>query len=156
MSHAAIETRALVKNFGNKAAVDNLDLTVPTGSVFGFLGANGAGKTTTIRMLMGHLHPTSGEAITLGADPWSHDEPTRRRVAYVSENMALPGWMTPERAIRFCAAQYPDWDGALAETLLGDLELRDAGPFRALSKGQKRRLCILLALAQNADLLVMD
>jgi ABC-2 type transport system ATP-binding protein len=156
MSENAIEATSLSRMFCGKRVVDNLNLEVPKGSIFGFLGANGAGKTTTIRMLMGHLHPTDGAVRTLGADPWDHDEEMKRRVAYVSENMALPGWMTPGSACRFCASLYPAWDCTLEKTLLKEFELLEVGAFRTLSKGQKRKLCILLALCQGAELLVMD
>jgi len=156
MSECAIEVTSLRKRFGAKWALHGLDLAVPQGSVFGFLGTNGAGKTTAIRAIMGHLRPDGGEVRVLGRDPWEHDEATWRRVAYVSENMALPGWMRPEDATRFCSSLYPNWDAQLERELLGEFELRGAARFRALSKGQKRRLCILLALCQNADLLVMD
>ena len=94
MSEYAIEMRRLTKKFGARIAADDLTMQIRPGSVLGFLGVNGAGKTTTIRMLMGHLHPTAGDVLTLGQDPRKHDESPRPRVAYVSENMNLPGWMT--------------------------------------------------------------
>ncbi len=156
MSEYAIETRRLTKKFGGRVAVDDLNMQIRAGSVLGFLGVNGAGKTTTIRMLMGHLHPTAGDMLTLGRDPRNHDESTRQRVAYVSENMNLPGWMTPRNAVKFNASLYPKWDHRLAEVLLDEFELRGSGGYRHLSKGQKRKVCILIALCQNADLLIMD
>ena len=156
MTDLAIETKSLTKEFNGIRAVDNLDMMVPQGAVFGFLGENGAGKTTTIRMLMGHLHPTAGEVYTLGSDPRTHGEGTRQRVAYVSENMNLPGWMTPESACGFCSALYPAWNRKLEQALLDDFELRNGKKYHVLSKGQKRRLCILLALCQTPELLVMD
>ncbi len=156
MSDTAIQARQLTKCFAGKQAIDGLDLAIPTDSVFGLLGVNGAGKTTLIRMIMGHLHPTAGELTVLGTDPRAHPEALRRRIAYVSENMELPGHMTPERAVAFNASAYAQWDASLADTLLRDFSLGGAGPFKSLSKGQKRKLCILLAICQNADLLVMD
>ena len=156
MSENVIETRGLTKVFGEDVVVDSLDLAVPKGSVFGFLGVNGAGKTTTVRMIMGHLHPTGGEVRTLGVDPWRHSEADRRRVAYVSDHMNLPGWMKPEYAVRFNASFYPQWDAKLAERLLDEFELRGVGRYRSLSTGQKRRLCLLLAICQNADVLILD
>jgi ABC-2 type transport system ATP-binding protein len=156
MSEIAIQANKLCKHFADTIAVDQLDLMVPTGSIFGLLGTNGAGKTSFIRMLMGHLHPTAGELRVLDTEPRSADEALRQRIAYVSENMSLPGHMTPEMAIAFNAATYPGWDASLADKLLGDLGLKGAGPFKALSKGQKRKTCILLAICQNADLLIMD
>jgi ABC-2 type transport system ATP-binding protein len=156
MSETAIQAHKLCKHFADTIAVDQLDLSVPTGSIFGLLGTNGAGKTTFIRMLMGHLHPTAGGLTVLATEPRSASEATRRRIAYVSENMSLPGHMTPEKAIVFSASVYPQWDGPLADTLLQDFGLKGAGRFNALSKGQKRKICILLAICQNADLLIMD
>ena len=156
MTAHAIEIHDVTRLFGAAKAVDGLSLSVPEGAVFGLLGPNGAGKTSTIRMLMGHLRPSSGAVQTLGQDPWQHTEATRRRIAYVSENMELPGWMTPDAAMRFCRRLYPTWDQALAETLRDGFQLKRSQRFSELSKGQKRSLCILLALGQNADLLVLD
>ena len=156
MSEPAIELQGVSRAFGALTAVDGMDLSVPSGSIFGLIGPNGAGKTTTIRMIVGHLHPGAGSVRVLGEDPWRHDEETRRRVAYVSENMALPGWMTPRAACGFCAPLYPGWDAALADALLRQFRLEEAGAFATLSKGQKRTACIVLALAQRPDLLVMD
>jgi len=156
MSEPALEADKLTKRFGNTAAVDQLDLTVPTGSIFGLLGVNGAGKTTLIRMAMGHLHPTAGRLTVLGAEPRNCTDAVRTRIAYVSENMNLPAHMTPEKAARFNASVYKQWDSKLADKLLDDFALRGAGPFKTLSKGQKRKVCILLAICQNPDLLIMD
>ncbi len=156
MSDNPIQTENLVKRFGRITAVDDLSLAVPLGAVCGFLGVNGAGKTTVIRMLMGHLHPTSGVVRTLGGNPWRHDSQTRSRIAYVSEEMHLPAWMTPGKAVAFNARTYPRWNAKLARALLDEFKLGDAGPFARLSKGQQRKTCILLALCQNAELIVMD
>ncbi len=156
MSEIAIQAQGLSKRFTNAVAVDQLDLTVPSGSIFGLLGSNGAGKTSLIRMAMGHLHPTAGRLMVLGTEPRSSSDALRRRIAYVSENMGLPGHMTPAMAIAFNASVYAQWDAQLADTLLHDFGLKGAGPFNALSKGQKRKICILLAICQNADLLIMD
>ena len=156
MSEHVIDTEKLSKTFGRVTAVDSLDIQVAAGSVVGFLGVNGAGKTTTIRMIMGHLHPTSGQVRTLGGDPWRDDGEFRQRIAYVSENMNLPGWMTPRYAVKMSGRIYRRWDASLADRLLDEFELRDAAPYARLSKGQKRRICILLAICQNAELLVMD
>jgi ABC-2 type transport system ATP-binding protein len=156
MSKIAIQANQLVKQFASTVAVDHLDLTIPTGALFGLLGINGAGKTTFMRMVMGHLHATDGELSVLNTRPTGFSEADRARIAYVSENMNLPGHMTPEKAVTFNASIYSQWDGALADKLLDDFDLRAKGPFKTLSKGQKRKICILLAICQNADLLVMD
>ncbi|MCP4610628.1 MAG: ABC transporter ATP-binding protein [Planctomycetes bacterium] len=156
MSETALQAEKLTKRFPGTIAVEQLDLTVPRSSIFGLLGINGAGKTTLIRMVMGHLHPTSGVLTVLDTEPRSYSEKVRSQIAYVSENMSLPGHMTPEKAVAFNSSAYRKWDSQLSEKLLDDFELRGAGTFKTLSKGQKRKICILLAICQNADLLVMD
>lgn len=156
MSPWAIETRNLTKRFGKKTVVDDLSLRVPKGSVTGFLGPNGAGKTTLVRMLMGHLHPTSGDVATLDGNPWSHPPATLQRIAYVSQQMGLPGWMTAAQAIAMNQGLFPKWNRKLADQLLDEFKLRNSGAFRKLSGGQKRKLIILLALAQSPDLLILD
>ena len=156
MSENVIQTQNLTKVFEREKAVDSLDLAVPNGSVFGFLGVNGAGKTTTVRMIMGHLHPTEGEVTLLGKNPWTHTEADRCRVAYVSDIMHLPGWMTPEHAISLNASLYPKWNGALARHLLNELDLPPSKKYQSLSRGEKRRLSLLLAMCQNADVLILD
>ncbi len=156
MSNTAIQAKKLSRHFANAVAVDQLDLTIPTGSIFGLLGINGAGKTTLIRMALGHLHPTEGQLSVLNSEPHLFSEATRARIAYVSENMNLPGHLTPEKAMNFSASIYTQWDAQLADTLLKKFDLQGKGPFKTLSKGQKQKTCILLAICQNADLLVLD
>ena len=156
MSESAVQINQLSKRFGRNKVLKPLDLTVPIGSIFGLVGMNGAGKTTLIRMIMGHLHPSGGNITVLGQGPWYCPESVRSRIAYVSENMNLPRYMTPEKAVALGAKIYSQWDAPLAERLLDDFDLRGKGAFKTLSKGQKRKVCILLAICQNADLLVMD
>ncbi|MDE0300897.1 MAG: ABC transporter ATP-binding protein [Candidatus Poribacteria bacterium] len=156
MSEDVVRTQNLTKVFEQDKVVDSLNLTVPRGSVFGFLGVNGAGKTTTVRMIMGHLHPSEGEVTLLGRNPWKHSDTDRRRVAYVSDNMHLPGWMTAEHAMRLNASLYPKWNGTLARHLLDELDVHPSKKYQSLSRGEKRRLCLLLAVCQNADVLILD
>ena len=103
----AIEFQNVSRTFGSGSdatlAVDHLTLSVPTGSVFGLLGANGAGKTTSIRMMVAHLRPDSGSVRVLGEDPTNFNESQRSQVAYISENMQLPNWMTIPVAAKYCA-----------------------------------------------------
>lgn len=156
MTENAIEIQDLEVWLSGTPVLDRLTMTVPAESIYGLLGVNGAGKTTAIRSIMGHVNPVAGTVRVWGRAPWEHNEATRRRVAYVSENMMLPGWMTPRGAIQFCQRSTPQWDSVLCEQLLEDFGLAQAGQFRTLSKGQKRKLCALLALCRRADLLVMD
>jgi ABC-2 type transport system ATP-binding protein len=162
MTHA-IEFNNVTRSFGmgsdrtgRTVAVDGLTFAVPQGSVYGLLGANGAGKTTAIRMMVSHLLPDSGDVRILGENPADQSENLRRRVAYISENMQLPHWMTLADAAAFCRRQYPNWN----DTLIGQLEkrfrLEGKKPFSDYSKGQRRAMCIILAFAQNAELLILD
>jgi len=137
-------------------AVDNLSLSVPRGSVYGLLGANGAGKTTSIRMMVSHLKPDSGEIRVLGADPAEYTTDTRRRIAYISENMQVPRWMSMEDAVGFCKPLYPMWNEPLYQELLKTFDLKPSRRYEESSKGQRRAMCIIIALCQEPEVLIMD
>ena len=103
MAEYVIETQKLTKRYiKHKEAVKSLDLLVPKGSVYVFLGRNGAGKTTTIRMLMGLLQKTSGKSKVLGMDPEKEPVQIKKRVGYVADNQKMYDWMTIEETINFC------------------------------------------------------
>lgn len=146
--------------FGNgrerTLAVDHLSLSVPKGSVYGLLGANGAGKTTSIRMMLSHLKPDSGDIRVLDEDPATYTEATRQRIAYISENMQIPRWMSIEDAIGFTRPLYPNWNDALCQELLKRFDLKPSKRYEESSKGQKRAICIIIAMSQNPDVLIMD
>lgn len=156
----AIEMKEVCRSFGcgpeRTLAVDHLSLSVPRGSVYGLLGANGAGKTTSIRMMLSHLKPDSGAIFVLGEQPHAYTEATRRRIAYISENMQLPRWMTIEDAIGFSRPLYPAWNDALCAELLKRFDLKPNKRYEESSKGQKRAVCIIIALSQDPDILIMD
>ncbi len=151
-----IETQKLTKRFGNKTVVDHLNLQVPRGCVFAFLGRNGAGKTTTIRMLLDLLDRTTGEARMLGLDCVKRSQELRRRIGYVAQNEEMYGWMTVDRLIWFCRGFYPSWNAALAAELQRKLELAGKEKVRDLSRGQQAQLALLLAMAYRPELLILD
>jgi len=107
MTDIVIRTKQLTRQFGKTLAVNRLDLDVPRGSVFGFIGRNGAGKTTTIRMLLNLLPMTSGFASVLGLDPRKQSVEIKRRVGYVPEQHHFYRWMRVEEAVRFTSSFYP-------------------------------------------------
>jgi ABC-2 type transport system ATP-binding protein len=152
----AIETRGLGRKFGKFEAVKNVSLTVPRGTVYGLLGVNGAGKSTIIKMVMGHLRPTAGEVRVLGRALGEDLLGIRRRVAYVSENRYLYEWMTVEESIGFTRAFHETWDGKKAADLLKRFSLPPEKKVRQLSRGNRARLCLLLALSFNPELIVLD
>ncbi|MFJ9609171.1 ABC transporter ATP-binding protein [Kitasatospora sp. NPDC101176] len=158
-----IRTRGLTKRFrGGQLAVDGLDLTVPRGSVFGFLGPNGSGKTTTIRMLMGLIAPTSGSAAVLGEPMPQSVATVLPRVGALIEGPALYGFLTGrDNLIRFDAAD-PTADPRTRRGRVDDalervgLSAAAGKKARAYSLGMKQRLGLAAALLQPRELLVLD
>lgn len=155
MSHA-IEIERLHYRVGKAFELKDLDLRVPAGSIFGFLGPNGSGKTTTIRLILGLLRPLSGRITVLGDPMPEQHARILGRVGYVPEQPHLDATLTVRELIDFQAAFYPRWDRARARELVEHFELDGDRLFGRLSKGQKAKLMILLALAQRGDLLVLD
>lgn len=151
-----IETRALTKSYGRVHALDSLDLVVEPGCILGFLGPNGAGKTTTIRLLLGLLRPSSGQARIGGRDCWRKGKQIRQELAYVPGDLRLyPTW-TARAALKLVGhIRRRDLLGPgleLAETLALDPDLR----VRAMSLGTRQKLGLVLALAARPRLLVLD
>lgn len=153
-----IETCDLCKQFGTVQAVSALNLRVARNQVTGFLGRNGAGKSTTLKMLLGMTHPTSGSGLLLGrsiTDP-NQDLEARRQVAYCGEDKQLYAYMTVQQLIRFTASFYPDWRSDAASRLLDQFQLPPGRKIKALSKGMRTKLALLLALARRPSLLILD
>lgn len=151
-----IELRQVRKAFGRNTVLQGVDLAVPSGQTFAFLGRNGAGKTTTIRMLLGLLKPDAGQVRVLGLDPTVDAIGVRRRVGYVAEDPVLFGWMRVRQLISFMAPFYPTWDTAWAKQLCERFELPLETRFKNLSKGQGVRVALLLALAHRPELVILD
>lgn len=155
MTDLAIQTQYLAKRYGSLAAVDGLSLHVPRGSIYGFLGRNGAGKTTTIRMFAGLARPTGGSIQVLGLDPQQERIAILEHTGFVIDKLLIPS-MTGNDLVRFNRAFFPKWSDALAKQYADVLEIPMRQKFQKLSHGNKTKLCLLLALAQGADLLVLD
>jgi len=151
-----IELKNVQKSFGSKIVLRDLNMVVPAGQTFAFLGRNGAGKTTTIRMLLGLLKADAGEVRVLGLDPQSEAIEIRRRVGYVAEDQQMFGWMRVSQLMSFIAPFYPTWDAALAKDLAERFELPMTTRVRHLSKGQGVRVALLLALAHRPKLVILD
>jgi ABC-2 type transport system ATP-binding protein len=154
----AIETVDLQKRFDATDALRGLNLRVPQGSIFGFLGRNGAGKTTTIKLLLGMARPTAGQARVLGlcAADAAASVNIRRRTGFVDENKALYDYMTVDEIIRFTAAFYSGWRRDLEKRYLHSFELPLHQKTTALSLGMRSKLSLLLALCRGVELLVLD
>ncbi|HEY7195090.1 MAG TPA: ABC transporter ATP-binding protein [Steroidobacteraceae bacterium] len=155
MTHA-IQLERLHYRVGKAFEIKDLDLHVPAGSIYGFLGPNGSGKTTTIRLILGLLRPLDGRITVLGDVMPEQHARVLGRVGYVPEQPHLDATLTVQELIDFQAAFYPRWDHGRAAELRGGFELDREQLFGRLSKGQKAKLMILLALSQGAELLVLD
>lgn len=151
-----IDTVGLTKRFGDTLAVDDLTLQIPTGSVFGFIGPNGAGKSTTIKMLMGLLRKTAGEARVLGVDVAARGEGLKHRIGYVPEMHFIYRWMRVRGVIDFCRSFYVTWNDKLCADLLKLFELDDKMKVKQLSKGMVVKLALLLAIVHEPELLILD
>jgi ABC-2 type transport system ATP-binding protein len=155
MNDLAIETHALHKHYGDIRAVDGLDMNVARGAVYGFLGRNGAGKTTTIRLLAGLASASGGEMRVLGLDPRVDSPAILERTGLVVDKMLLPS-MTGNDLVRFNRGFFPRWSDALAAKYAEVLELDMTRKFKKLSTGNRTKLCLLLAMAQGAELMMLD
>ena len=153
---AIIDVAGLTKSFGRKPVLAGVDLRVPRGSVFGFLGLNGSGKSTTIRILLGLLRADAGRCVVAGLDPATDPIGVRQRVGYMAENQTMYAWMRVREIIAWCGRFHATWDEALAEELRRQMGLDAGAKVGDLSKGQSSKLALLLALAQRPDLVILD
>lgn len=149
-------TKGLTRYFGAKPAVYELNLEVPRGSVFAFLGRNGSGKSTTIRMLLGLLAPTRGNATVLGCDSGSLSPEIRARIGYLTEEHQLYGWMTVRESGEFQSRFYPRWNEKVFQSVVAHFALKPAARVKDLSRGERAGLALGLTLAPDPELLILD
>jgi ABC-2 type transport system ATP-binding protein len=151
----AIETRDLVKRYGSIAAVDGLSLSVPRGAVYALVGRNGSGKTTTIRMLLDLARPDAGTARVLGMDVHAERVKVLERVGYVSDRPLLSGW-TGEQLVRLNRGFYPRWSDELVARYVRVFDIPMKQGFGNLSRGNQTKMWLMLAVAQQPELLILD
>ena len=156
MSDTAIAMTGLTHRFGKRAAVEDLHLKVPTGSVCGFLGRNGAGKTTAIRILMNLLSPTAGQVEVLGLDPGRDSLALRRQVGFVAENPLMYGWMKVRELAWFTGQFHETWNPGKVEGLIDRFGLDREQKVKHLSRGMNAQLALALALGHEPPLLILD
>lgn len=152
----AISCIGLYKNYGSKQVLQGIDLEVPSGTIFALLGTNGAGKTSLIRTMLGLTPSSGGQVNVLGEEPYKIGSQLRQRIGYVSEEQGLYGWMSVAGMIKFCKALYEHWDDNLIAKYLDHFRLDPHSIIRTLSKGQTVKLALILALAPQPDLLILD
>ena len=156
MGESIVSVTELTRRFGARTALASVSLEMSRGAVYGLVGANGAGKTTLIKHLLGLLRAESGLVRVFGLDPVADPVGVLSRVGYLSEEHDLPGWMSVDELLRYSRAFYPSWDDGYAEELRQAFALDPSAKIKNLSKGQKARAGLLIALAYRPELLVLD
>jgi len=157
----AIEAKGLTKRFGDKIAVNKLDLNIPKGSIYGFLGPNGCGKSTSIRLLTGLLEATEGEVSILGKPLSGHEESLKKRIGYMTQKFSLYDNLTVGENLNFVGAIYgfagKRKKSRIEELLtLYDLEKQTKQFAGSMSGGQKQRLALACATLHSPELLFLD
>lgn len=152
----AIRAQGLTKRYGPTLALEDLDLAVAAGEVYGFLGPNGAGKTTTIRLLLGLHRPTAGRAQLFGLDAWRDPVRSHRRVAYVAGEPFLWPSLTSAETFEFLASVRGGHDAAYRNALIERFQVDPNKKVRALSKGNRQKVQLVAAFASRAELLILD
>lgn len=155
-SRPAITTAGLSKSYGRQPALVDVDLSVDAGEIFGYLGPNGAGKSTTLRILMGMLRPTSGSATVLGLDCWSSAPRVHRRVGYVPGELALYEKMTGLDHVSYFGQVGARGGRSRATDIADRLDLDLGRPVRVMSRGNRQKLGLVLALMSSPELLILD
>ena len=151
-----IAVSELTRRFGAKTALSSVTMSVPRGGVYGLVGANGAGKTTLIKHILGLLRAESGSVRVFDRDPVADPTGVLSRIGYLSEENDLPRWMRVDELMRYSRAFHPGWDDAYAEELRQSFALDSSAKIKDLSRGQKARAGLLVALAYRPELLVLD
>jgi ABC-2 type transport system ATP-binding protein len=157
MAQCAVATERLSKRYRAGWGVQDISLRIPLNSTYLLVGPNGAGKSTAIQLILNLLGPSSGSVSVLGCDPLRHPARVRSHIGYVPEKLDWGyGWMTVERLLAHHAAYYPAWNWSYSKALCSLFELPLAQRMRSLSKGQGRRVHLVMALAHCPPLLILD
>lgn len=151
-----VECAGVSKTFGRTVALRDVDLVVRRGEVLGYLGPNGAGKTTTLRILMGFVRPSAGTVTVLGRDPWRQAAEVHRYVGHLSGEPALHDRLTGREHVRATARLRGRDDVPRAREIAARLDLDLDRPARALSRGNRQKLALVLATMSEPSLLVLD
>jgi ABC-2 type transport system ATP-binding protein len=151
-----IETQRLTKRYGTHRGIDEVDLTVAQGEVFGFLGPNGAGKTTTIRVLLDLIRPTSGRATVFGIEASADPVAIHRRIGYLPGEFALYDRLSGAQTLEYFANLRGGVDRAYQASLVERFDLDASRRFREYSKGNKQKVGLVIALQHKPELLILD
>lgn len=153
MADYILQCKQLEKKYGSFPALKGIDLQLPKGKIIGLLGPNGSGKTTLIKLACGLLVPTSGELLIDGMKPGVE---TKKIVAYLPERNYLPDSMTVKAMLNFMADFYKDLDKDRALEMMNHLNIDINSRFKALSKGNREKVQLILVMSRNAQLYLLD
>jgi len=151
-----VSAENLTKTFGTHRGIVGVDVSVAEGDIFGFLGPNGSGKSTTIRLLTGLSHPTSGTAKVFGLDPIADAVEIHRRVGYLPGELALHPRLTGRQHVDFAAKVRGVQDRTFLDELVDRFQVDLERPTRTLSKGNRQKIGILLAVMHRPELVILD
>lgn len=151
-----ISIKNLTKKFGATVALDKLNMSVQAGEVHGFLGPNGAGKSTTIRVLLGLLKSSSGQATLFGQDPWKNSASLHKQLAYVPGDVNFWPNLTGGEIIDILGELRGGLDESRRADLLSKFELDASKKFRTYSKGNRQKVALVAALSSDVPLYILD
>lgn len=153
---SVIEIENLTKFYGKTLALDNVDLTVEAGEVFGFIGPNGAGKTTTLRILLGLLRKSSGKVSVLGRDPWRDAVTLHRRLAYVPGDVNLWPNLSGGEVIDLLGRLRGGFDESRRDDLVKRFKFDPTKPCRTYSTGNRQKVALIAAFVSDVELFILD
>lgn len=156
VTESIVEIQGLSRKFGAMRALDEINLTVEPGLVYGLVGSNGAGKSTLIKHILGLMRAQQGTVRTFGLDPVRHPVEVLGEIGYLSEDRDLPDWMRIHELLNYTSAFYPRWDQDYAEELLRTFDLDPRKKVKNLSKGMRAQAGLIVAVAHRPRLLLLD
>jgi ABC-2 type transport system ATP-binding protein len=151
-----VEVKGLTKKFGKFTALDNIDLSINEGEIYGFIGPNGAGKSTTIRIMLGMLKPTNGEVKIFGKDAWKDAVDIHKRISYVPGDVNLWPNLTGGEVIDLFLKMRGNGNQNRREELIERFQLDPTKKCRTYSKGNRQKIALVAAFASDADLYILD
>ncbi|MCC8028219.1 MAG: ABC transporter ATP-binding protein [Lachnospiraceae bacterium] len=151
--NSRLQCTDLSKDYGNVLALDRLSLTLESGRIVGLLGPNGSGKTTLLKLANGLLQPTNGEILLDGLTPGPE---TKAFVSYLPDANYLPAWMNVRSLVQMFSDFYGDFDTVKAQNMLEQLGIAESARLKTLSKGNKEKVQLILAMSRRAKIYFLD
>jgi len=156
MNDVIVSLKGVTKYFGRLCAVNNMDLSLRRGEIYGLVGVNGAGKTTTLRMILGLIPSTRGNISVYGHDPVQLPNDVRSKIGYVAERHPLYKEMTIGSLAKYQSSFFRNWNQKTFESLAYAFGLGSKNVIRRISNGQRAQVYLAMVLAQHPELLIMD